>query len=450
MSRWTRPLFLLVVLCLGLPLLDASAASAAGPLLVARIDGTVNPASSDYLQQAIREAEEQGAQALLVELDTPGGLVTSTQDMIQAMLNARVPIIVFVSPQGAWAGSAGTFITIAAHVAAMAPGSTIGAAAPVGIGAPSPTPAPDQEGEKAPSDAAAQKAENLLASFIESIAARRNRNVEWAGKAVRESLAITADEALELRVIDLVADDRDDLLAQLETRQVEISGDPVSLAGIASAPVVDVEWPLLTQILNVLAHPNVAVLLFMAGLIGLYIEFNQPGMIVPGAVGVVCLLLALIAFQVLPFSWVGVILILIGIALFVAEAFVTSYGILFAAGVACLLIGGSSVFDRPDLSDLNVSFWSVLVPAVAGMAAFGAIVIWAVGRTLGRSQVAGVGELLGMAGTATTPLSPAGTVFIRGEYWSARADESIEEGSRVEAVGVDGLTLRVRRAKPLS
>jgi len=414
-----------------------------GHLNVVTIDGSINPASSDYLQKAIAESETDGAAALLLELDTPGGLVASTKDIIQAMLNARVPIIVYVAPQGAWAGSAGTFITIAGNVAAMAPGSSIGAAHPVGIGGGKPS--DDEEGKS--TDQGARKAENLLAAFIESIAAERKRNVEWAAKAVRESEAVTADKALELGVIDIVAATRSDLLTQLREHPFTFQGESVVL-DVANSRQRLIEMDTATRVLNVIVDPNVAVLLLMAGLLGLYIEFNQPGAVVPGVVGAACLLLALIAMQILPFSWIGLLLIAAGIALLVTEIFVTSYGVLFAGGVICFLVGGSMVFDRPDLSDLNVSFWPVLVPTVAGMALFGGLVIYAVGRTLGRRQGSGVSELIGMTGVATTALDPTGTVFIRGEYWTARADEAIGAKERVEATAVEGMELRVRRAGP--
>lgn len=427
---------------------ESEAPRRAGPIVVARVDGTINPASSDYIQRSIRKAGELDAAILLLELDTPGGLVDSTQDIIQAILGAEVPVVVFVSPQGAWAGSAGTFITLAGHVAAMAPGSTIGAAHPVGVGGGGGAPTTDEEGEEKPADYAGQKAENMLAAFIEAIAAKRKRNVEWAEKAVRESLAVTADKALELGVIDLVADDRRDLLERIEDREVEIPEGVVRLATQGAAEV-ELEMRLLTRILDTLAHPNIAVLLFFGGLLGLYVEFNQPGMIVPGAIGLVCLILALISFQILPFSWVGVLLILLGIALFVAEVFVTSYGLLFAAGIACLLLGGSTVFERPEVSDLDVDFWSVLVPAVGSMALFAGLVVWAVGRALGSRQISGVGELIGLRGRATTAVGAGGgTVFVRGEYWRARAQEPIEAGEEVETLAVDGIELAVKKAPP--
>lgn len=433
--------FLLPWLTMALAAEDEPAKRNSGPLTVIRIDGSINPASSDYIQRAIRESEELGARALLMELDTPGGLVSSTQDIIQAMLRSKVPIIVYVSPQGAWAGSAGTFITLAGHIAAMAPGSTIGAAHPVGIGGGSGGSAEGEDGKT--EDHAAAKAENMLAAYIKSIAEERDRNVEWAQDAVRNSVAITADRAVELNVVDLVAMDRADLLKQLEGREVKLGGTTEVLF-LVGAPVREIEMQLLTRIFNVLASPDVAVLLFMAGVLGLYVEMNQPGMIFPGVAGAICLLLALIAFQILPFSWVGVLLMLAGLGLMVAEAFVTSFGLLFAAGAACMLLGGSMLFDRPELSDLNVSFWPVLVPAVGGMGAFGALVVWAVGRSMGRPQESGVYELIGMEGVARTALDPSGTVFIRGEHWNARATETIPADAPVVAERVEGMVLHVR------
>jgi membrane-bound serine protease (ClpP class) len=411
---------------------------------VVTLAGTINPASSDFLQRVIAQTEEEGAEALIIELDTPGGLVASTKDIIQAMLNATVPLVVYVAPQGAWAGSAGTFITLAGHVAAMAPGTSIGAAHPVGVGGGSRR--SDDEEEKS-RDIAGEKAENLLAAFIESIAKERGRNVEWAVKAVRESVAIAADEALELHVIDLMAANRAELLKKLEGRSVKVAGEERVLK-LSGAAVRSIEMPLFTRFLHILANPDIAVLLILAGLLGLYTEFNHPGLLLPGIAGAVCLILGFIALQVLPFSWLGLLLLLGGLALFVTEIFVTSYGALFLLGTVCILLGGSMLFDLPEVSDLTVSFWPVLVPAVAAFATFGGLVIYAVGRTLRRAQAAGVGELIGMVGRTHTRLGPEGTVFVRGEYWTARAEEEVPADERVEVTGVEGLRLRVRRARP--
>ena len=428
------------LLALGL-LLAARAAAAAGHINVVTISGSINPASSDYLQHAIEQSETDGAVAVLLELDTPGGLLASTKDIIQAMLNASVPIIVYVSPQGAWAASAGTFITLAGHVAAMAPGTSIGAASPV-----SATGGGGEQDEKSQRrNASEEKAEKFTTAFIESIAKQRKRNVEWATRAVREAEAITQDKALELHVIDLVAADRADLLRQIEGREVTIQGETRTLK-VAGAEIRTIEMTPLTRFFNFLASPDVAVLLVMAGLLGLYIEFQQPGMILPGVVGGICLVIAAIAFQILPFSWIGLLLLLFGLGLIAAEVFVQSFGVLFAIGIACFLMGGSLLFDLPELSDLTVSFWSVLVPSVAGFALFAAVAVFAVGRTLLRAQTTGVSEMLGLVGKSATSLAPEGKVFVRGEYWTARADEEIPAGARVEVTAVEGMRLRVRRA----
>jgi membrane-bound serine protease (ClpP class) len=426
---------------LALLALATATPAAAGHVNVVTIAGSINPASSDHLQKAITQSENEGAAALLIELDTPGGLLSSTKDIIQAMLNARVPVVVYVSPRGAWAASAGTFITLAAHVAAMAPGTSIGAASPVSVtGGGGERDEDDQR-----RDVAAEKAEKFTAAFIESIAKERKRNVEWAIRSVREAEAIAQDEALELGVIDLVAQDRADLMKQLDGMEVVVGGEPRRLE-VAGADVRVIEMTWLTRVFNFLASPDVAVLLAMAGLLGLYIEFNQPGTILPGVVGAGCLILAAIAFQILPFSWVGLLLMLLGVGLLVAEIFVTSYGLLFAAGLACFLLGGSMLFEAPEVSDLTVSFWSVLVPITAAFALFGGLVVFAVGRTFAREQTAGVSELVGMIGTAQTALTPEGRVFLRGEYWTATADEEIPAGERVEVAAVEGMRLRVRRA----
>jgi membrane-bound serine protease (ClpP class) len=422
-------------------LLATAAPASARHVNVVTIAGSINPASSDYLQQAIARSESEGAAALLIELDTPGGLLSSTKDVIQAILNAEVPVIVFVSPRGAWAASAGTFITLAGHVAAMAPGTSIGAASPVDAGGGG----GDRDEDQKRTDVSAEKAERFTMAFIESIARERERNVEWALKAVRESEAVAQDEALRLGVIDIVAPDREALLREIEGREVKVSGKPVVLE-LAGAEIRLIEMTALERLFDKLASPDVAVLLVMAGLLGLYIEFNQPGLLLPGIAGAVCLLLAAIAFQILPFSWLGLLLVLAGLGLVVAELFVAAYGLLFALGIACFLVGGSMLFEVPEVGDLELSFWSVLVPVVTGFAIFGGVVVIAVGRALRRPQTAGVNELIGLIGRAATPLAPEGRVFVRGEYWTARSSEELAAGVEVEVTGVEGMWLRVRPA----
>ena len=426
---------------LALIVIAVAGPATAAHINVVTISGSINPASSDYLQKAIALSQSDGAEAILILLDTPGGLLSLTKDIIQAILNAKVPVVVYVSPQGAWAASAGTFITLAGHIAAMSPGTSIGAASPISVSGSG----GERDEENKRRDVAAEKAEKFTTAFIKSIAEERNRNVEWAMKSVREADAISQDEALELGVIDLIATDRADLLRQIDGWEVVIAGESRTLA-TADSEIRVIEMEPLTRLFNFLASPDLAVLLVMAGLLGLYIEFNQPGMIIPGVVGGVCLILAAIAFQILPFSWVGLMLMFLGMGLLIAEVFVTSYGLLFSGGVICFLLGGSMLFDLPEVSDLNVSFWSVLVPITVAFSLFAGVVVFAVGRSMGREQTVGVSELLDLVGRAETALAPEGRVFIRGEYWSARADEEISAGEAVQVAAVEGMRLRVRRA----
>lgn len=439
-----------------LALVATAGAAQAGALYVVKIDGSINPASADYLMGAIAQAEEAGAAAVLIELDTPGGLVSATQDIIQTMLNASVPTIVYVSPRGATATSAGTFITLAANVAAMMPGTSIGAAHPVSLFGGSPPPAQEpgaEEGQGGATqrDVVSQKMENYLAAYVESIARERERNVEWAQEAVRNSVAVTAEKALELGVIDLVVDGRPALLEAIEGRVVKMGSREVTLS-LAGAPEIVVEMTLVQAIFNFVSDPNVATILLAIGALGLYMEFQSPGLIVPGAIGVVAMILLGFALQILPFSWIGMLLMLLGIGLLIAELFVTSFGLLFAAGIGCFLIGGMMVFDRPEVSDLTVDFWQVLFPVTLSLAIFGAMVAYSLGRTLFARQTAGVDEMVGLVGRVASavgvdgPSAARGKVFVRGEYWNCVADEPIEAGEAIEVVEIEGLTLRVRKA----
>ncbi len=417
-------------------------AGAAGATHVNRIEveGVISAATADFIQGAIDQSEAEEASALLIELDTPGGVLEPTKEIVQSLLNAGLPVIVYVAPQGAWAASAGTFITLAAHVAAMAPGTSIGAASPVGGGTSEDR---DEEGER--TDVMGQKVENFTSAFIESIAQERDRNVEWAISAVREAEAIGAEKALELGVVDVVARTRAALFEQIEGREITVSGEAHTLK-VSGLPVRTIEMSPLEKVFAFIANPNVAVILMMGAVLGIMLEVNSPGMFVPGAVGLVCLVLAVFAFDLLPFSWLGLVLMAAGIALMVAELFVSALGLLFAAGVVVFLLGGAMLFEMPDVSDVSVSFWSVLVPAAAGMIGFGVIVIYAIGRTFARAQTAGVSELIGMIGRAATALDPEGRVFVRGEYWTASCDERIPADSAVEVTAVVGMRLRVRRA----
>jgi membrane-bound serine protease (ClpP class) len=418
---------------------------------VAEVSGGINPAVGDYLKSAIEQSEREGASALVIELDTPGGLLSSTKDIVNAILNAGVPVVVFVSPRGAWAASAGTFITLSAHIAAMAPGTSIGAAHPVSFlpgTPPQPPSKEDSEGKDqapaAPRDFAGEKIENFTAAFIESIAEARDRNVEWAVEAVRNSVAITQSEALKKNVVDLVADDLPHLLELTDGRTVTVGRDEVTLE-TKDASVQRIEMELVNQIFNVIADPQIAILLILAGLLGLYVEFTQPGMVFPGVAGVVCLVLAGLALQIIPFNWIGLILIAAGLALLVAEIFVTSFGALFAGGIVCLAAGAYMLFDVPEQSDLNVPFWKVIFPAVLAVSTFGAIVVFGLSRSLFRPQFAGAEGLVGEEGVAESAIRRRGRVRVRGELWTAEADERIPKGAKVKIVEVNNLVVRVVR-----
>lgn len=454
----------LVTLVLGLAIgLWALAGSAsAGEIFVVKIDGSINPASADYLIGAIAQAEEANAAAVLIELDTPGGLVSSTQDIIQAMLNSSVPTIVFVTPRGATATSAGTFITLASNVAAMMPGTSIGAAHPVSAfgggagGAPTPgepaqsTDEETQAAQRANQDVVAQKMENYLAAYVESIAQQRNRNVEWAREAVLNSVAVTAEEALELGVIDLIADSRSELIAAIEGRETSVDGNNFMME-VAGSDFVVVEKTLLQGIFDFLTDPNLAIIFLVLAAAGIYMEVQSPGLILPGAAGLVSLVLLAFSLQILPFSWVGMTLVLVGLALLVAEIFIVSFGALFAAGIICFMVGGTMVFDRPEVSDLTVSFWEVLVPIAAAITVMGVLIVYTLGRSFVSEQTAGVDGMIGLVGKVETQIEPGnfgrGRISVRGESWQSTSEETIEAGQAVEIVSVEGLLLHVRRAK---
>ena len=435
-----------VLLAAAAALLLPSAAHAR-PVYVATVEGIINPSVADYLEKVVEEAGRDGAAALVIELDTPGGLVSSTEDIVKAILNAPVPVIVFVSPRGASATSAGVFITLAGHGAIMAPATSIGAAHPVSALPSAPAPAPDEaDGDEAPArDIMGEKIENWAAAFIESIAEMRDRNVEWAAEAVRNSVAITQKEAVELNVVDMVAEDLAHVLELVDGRKVTVGRTEVELE-TAGAPIRRVGMDLLNRFFDVISHPNITVILILAGLGGLYVEISNPGLLVPGALGVACLLLAGLSLQIIPFNSVGLILMLVGVGLMIAEAFVVSYGVLFAAGVVSLALGGYLLFDVPELSDVAVPFFSVILPAVAAFAAFGAIIVFGVSRTFLRPQVAGMEGMVGEIARVDSDLDPTGRVFVHGEFWNAEASERIPAGEQVRVVAVQDLILRVSRA----
>lgn len=414
------------------PVLDTSGSGKKVHLVV--IDGVINPATADFLRESILKAQGEGAAALVLQLDTPGGLLDSTKEIVKDLLGAPLPVLVYVAPSGGGAVSAGVFITMAGTIAAMAPGTNIGAAHPVSA-----------QGEDIGGDMR-EKVENSAVSLSRSIAQERGRNIEWAEKAVRESVSITEVEALELGVIDLVADDVADLLRKASGRTVRLGQAEVTLA-LGGAEVVPQEMRLKHAILNVIAHPNVAYLLMMAGFLGLYVEFTNPGLLFPGVAGGICLLLALTAFQVLPINYGGIALILLGIALLVAELFLPSFGILGIGGLVAFVLGSLLLFDTPE-SQLAVDPMLVYA-AAATFGTFTLIVGWLVVRTQRRPAVLGREGLLGLTAEVRQAIpggARAGKVFVHGEYWNARAESAIAAGEAVRITAVDGMLLTVAPA----
>ena len=395
------------------------------------VDGGINPAVKDFIRDSIRQAREGNARALVIQLDTPGGLLSSTRSIVKDLLSAPLPVIVYVAPSGAGAGSAGVFITMAANVAAMAPGTNIGAAHPVAGGG--------QEVK----GVMGEKIENFTASFSETIAERRGRNTEFAIQAVRRSVSITDKEALEKRVVDIVAVNLGDLLEQADGREVDVAGAKRVL-DFDGVSVVRFEMGFKLRVLNILADPNIAYLLMMAGILGLYMEFSNPGSLFPGIAGGIALLLALASFQVLPINYAGLLLIGLGVCLLVAEAFLPSFGILGISGVVSLGLGSLLLFDAGE-TDLTVDR-SIVLAAVGTLSAFVLVVTWLVVKAQRRKATLGFEGLIGEVGEVRERLDLRGKVFVHGEVWNAEGAEPLEPGDRIEGVAHDGMTLKVKRA----
>ena len=394
------------------------------------VDGTINPAVDDFIRESIGRAKAGGAKALIIQLDTPGGLLNSTRTIVKEMLGAEVPLMVYVAPSGAGAGSAGVFITMAAHIAAMAPGTNIGAAHPVaGAG---------QEVK----GVMGEKIENFTASFSESIAQKRGRNTDWAIQAVRKSVAITEKEALKKNVIDIVARDLEDLLKQANGRKVDLNGKDVVLS-VKDARIMRQEMNLKQRVLNTIADPNIAYILMMAGFLGLYMEFAHPGVFFPGIAGAICLLLAFASLQVLPINYTGLALVLLGVGLLVGEAFFPNFGVLGVGGIVSLALGSLLLFDTPT-SDFGVDR-SIVFTAVGTIGSFVLAISYLVFRSQKTSPALGKEGLIGQIGEVRGRLAPTGRIFVHGENWRAEADAPIDVGEKVRVVGYDGMQLKVRR-----
>jgi len=403
---------------------------------VLTVRGVINPLTTGYLKRALKQAKAEGATAVVLQLDTPGGLEGAMREMTQAMLNSPLPVVVYVAPAGARATSAGLFITLAAHVAAMAPGTNIGAAHPVALG-----------GEVEP--AMVEKMVSDAAATARALAEQRGRDPEWAEKAVRESLSLTASEALARGVVDLIAPDLETLLAEIDGRAVETTQGAVTLC-TRGAAVVAVPMNLIEQLLHVITDPNLAYLLLVLGMWALIIEFQEPGVLVPGISGVIMLILAFAALGSLPLNWAGVAFLILAAILLVAELYEPDFGVLGVGSLVAFVLGSLLLFrpfvpPSPVMPAVHVNPWLVTATA-SGMAALAFLALAAGLQAQRMPALGGPDRLVGQRGWATSDLTPTGTVQVAGELWTATAEEpSIAAGESVEVIAVEGVRLRVRR-----
>ena len=431
------PKIIRLLLLMGL-LIAASIAievQAAAPSIdVLHVKGTINPVLVDYIERGIDQAEETNATACIIQLDTPGGLDTSMRDTVQEIVSARVPVVVYVSPSGARAASAGVFITMAAHVAVMAPNTAIGAAHPVAIGA---------EGEAAMSEAMEEKVVNDAAAYIRSIAEAHGRNMEWAEKAVRESVSATEQEALELNVIDMVAPDLNALISQLDGRQVTMLDGSVVTLHTQGATINHVKMNTIEDFLHTIADPNIAYILLSLAMLGIMAEIFNPGLIFPGVVGAICLLLALFSLGMLPVNYAGILLIVLALGLFIGEVLTTTFGLFTAGGITALVIGSLILFKGGPLFQIDPWLIAIVVILVAGFFAFALNRIL---RARRRQAYTGREELIGKTAEVKVALEPEGTVFFKGERWTAISETGrVEPGEKVIITKVDGLQLYVTK-----
>ena len=431
---------LLFALLLGLPLgWLAMPSSSSAELPVIRhlsIATTINPVTAGFITEQIALAKQQNDAAILIQLDTPGGLDTSMREIVQAELNSVIPVIIYVGPQGARAASAGAIITLAADFAAMTPGTNIGAAHPVAIG-------PGNQ----PDSSMMAKVENDAAAYARSLAQQRGRNQEWAEQAVRDSVSISAEEALQLLVIDFIADNPTELLQQLEGLTYLRSGKKITFtAPGAQLTIIEMNWR--QQILGALSNPNVAYLLLMLGILGIFFEISQPGVILPGVIGTIAILLSFFALSTLPVNYVGVLLILLAVVLFILEVKVASYGMLSIGGIIAMAFGSLMLIDSSE-PYLQISR-AVIAATVAVSAGFFLFATWMVIRTQRHPVSSGQEGMVGECGQVVEAIDGTGQVFVHGEYWRARSSEPIATGQEVVVVALlEGLELEVKAKSAL-
>jgi membrane-bound serine protease (ClpP class) len=403
------------------------------PIHILTVNGSINPTTYDYLKHGIERAAAADAQAVIIELNTPGGLLQSTREIVSEFLNASIPVIVFVSPQGSRAASAGVFITMAAHIAVMAPGTNIGAAHPV-----------NTQGEM--DSVMSGKVTNDAAAFIRTISEKRNRNVRWAEDAVRNSVSITETEALEEQVIDFIASNRAAVLDSLHLRTVVIEKDTIMLS-TKNAPIVEQRMNWQYEILNLLSDPNISYILFMIGMYGLFFELYNPGSVFPGVAGAIAIILALYTMQTLPINYAGLALIIVGIVLFILEIKIASYGLLSVGGVIALFFGSIMLYQTDEPMEFVEVSLGVIIPLVLSTALFFFFVIGAGLRAQKRKIDTGEQGMIGAEGIVFSILDPSGQVKIQGELWNAESIEgTIAKDARIVVTEIHGLSLKVKKA----
>jgi len=423
-----KKLIIAGMLCLALVSLGKTVGlTKGGEVRIIELEGPINPGAAAFLIRGLEDAEKQGVELIIVRLDTPGGLVPSMRTMVKGIMNSSIPVVVYVAPKGAGAASAGVMITVSAHVAAMAPGTNIGAAHPVGAG-----------GKDIDKDMS-EKVVNDMASYGRGIAQDKGRNADWVEKAIRESVSITAEEAVEKKVVDLVAGDIDELLKLLDGREIELQKGKVTLK---TKDLVKTQYEpgFRDAVLRLISDPNIAYILMMIGLAGLYFELAHPGAIFPGVIGAISLILAFYSFQTLPVNYAGLLLIALAIIFFIAEIKVASYGILSLGGVVSLTLGSIMLFE-----DVGVSL-RLMAPTIVLIGGFFVIVSTLAFRAYHSKPQSGIEGLIGEVGVVEKPIDPEGLVFVHGEYWRAVSSEKLQPGEKVAVEEVTGLLLKVKKA----
>ena len=439
---------LAVLACLTLMLATPAGAAM---VRVLTVGGAISPASADYLVRGLAKAAEDKAHLVVIEMDTPGGLDTSMRDIIKAILASPVPVATYVSPKGARAASAGTYILYASHIAAMAPATNLGAATPVELapaGGDKPAtpgkPGVSKPADAPPGDARMRKAVHDAAAYIRGLAELRGRNVEWAERAVREAVSLPADEALKLKVVDYVAADLDDLLKQVNGRAIRMDGQTLTL-DTTNATIEHVMPDWRSRLLAVIGDPGIAYILMLLGIYGLIYEFSNPGMLFPGVVGGICLLLALFALQVMPISYAGLALMILGIVLMISEAFIPSFGALGVGGLIAFVIGSVMLIDT-DLPGYGIP-WALIVPVAMASALFSFFVVGMAIKARARPVVTGAEEMIGADGEILDDMEHEGWARIHSEQWRVRSKVPLKRGSRVRVRARHDLVLDVEPEK---